>query len=264
MLGRFGYSADKFHRLIPAEFPVRYAEVVGWGPVGALASFISELEDSGVTIAEIHGRTGFENRAGTLDTLKLAGIMLTLVSTPALLDRFSGYELLMHAPEVSAKLVQRSILRKPPKFVWVENHKQGDEGVAEAQGLVRFFRTHRIPAAVMFDGCHYIGPEALTAKSLFYPAWDRMLVARNGTWIRGEHVSVNTDPKDGYPLDWISKDMWRAFAGRRPKRIRRTVIENQQRDRPIAVGRKGMEEILSRNGRIFSLFAQTGVAEFTA
>lgn len=262
MLGYFAGSAKKFRSLIPSEFTVSHAEVVGWGPTRWLKRFVSELAQEGVQVADFHGRTGVENRAGLLDTAKIIAVTPFLLSTPKLIDTFPKHSILVHVPEAARKSVTKAIIARKPHFVWVENHAAGENGLNQAKTLVRFYRANGVRSAVMFDGCHYIGAENLLSGTQFRKHWDRMNAARQHYLIQGEHVPISNIANDGYPMAHISQNMWKEYALQKSRNLRWRVIENQQPEHLAGVAEKYISAIVKRNSAVYSVLQKTGVTCF--
>ena len=264
MLGYFASNAKKFRSLIPSEFSVSHAEVDSSGPAWWLKRFVSRLADEGIQVADFHGRTGLENRAGILDTMKILAFNPFLLSAKSLTKVFPEHPILLHAPEAAKKRVMRSIVARQPKFLWIENHKKGSEGLQEAKKLVNLYREYGVRSAVMFDGCHFIGAEGLqTSQRKFYRQWESMLIAKQDAIIEGEHVPVSTLGHDGYPLSYLGQDMWKDYARFKSPNLRLRVIENQQAGHLAGFSQKYIPEIVQRNGLVYSTLQKAGVVNFT-
>ena len=259
----YGYlSAGKISSLIPKEFTVRHAEVVGWRPMMRLQKIVTQLRDVGIDVSDFHLRTGPEARSGLFDTLKILVLQQLIHSADNVAKKFPQTPLLMHAPEAASPRVFRSILRHKPSFLWVENHKKGRAGVREAKRLVHLYRANGIPSAIMFDGAHEIGPETLATPRNFRMHWDGMLAAKMDPDVWGEHVPVGTDPTDAFPLAHVSDEMWNEYAHRSSPNLKLRVVENQQHTRLLFISKRAISSVVKRNGEIYSRLQKAGIVNF--
>ncbi len=262
MLSYSYLSAGKISSLIPKEFTVRHAEVVGWRPMVRLQRIVTQLRDVGIDVSDFHLRTGPEARSGLFDTLKILALQQLIHSADAVVKKFPQTPLLLHAPEAASPRVFRSILRYRPSFLWVENHKKGLAGILEAKRLVHLYRANGIRSAIMFDGAHEIGPETLATSRNFRTHWDGMLAAKMDSDVWGEHVPVGTDPTDAFPLSHVSDAMWNDYARCSSPNLKLRVVENQQHTRLLYISKRALPSVVKRNGEIYSLLQRAGVVKF--
>lgn len=262
MLSYAFLSARKITTLIPKEFRVRNAEVIGWRPMVRLKRIVADLEQEGIAVSDFHLRTGIEARSDWVDTLKIALLQQIIHSVGDVTAVYPNTPILIHAPEAESRGVFRSLLQRKPNFLWVENHASGLGGLRQAKRLVHLYRANGIPSAVMFDGAHAIGANPLISKREFRMHWDLMLAAKTDPDVWGEHVPISTANDDGFPMDRISFAMWRDYASRSSPNLRLRVIENQQREHLVSIPKSAVPEILKRNEKCYGTLQQTGVVNF--
>lgn len=263
MLAYAYLSADKIKRLIPDEFTVRRVEAIGWRPMFRLKSIVNQLKKEEIEVSDFHLRTGTESRSGIIDKFKILLLQQLIHSAKTVSIAFPDTAILLHSPEAAKQSVFRSIIRYKPAFLWIENHKQGLQGVLEAKRLVHLYRANGVKSAIMYDGGHRIGPKNLLSRKEFRLQWDLMLADKTDPDIWGEHIPICTIRDDGYPMDFISFSMWKDYAHQSSPNLRLRVVENQQAGHLFYVSQRATRKIVHRNAAYYSRLQLANVVDFS-
>ncbi len=221
-------------------------ELMAFRPSWRLQMMIEGLAKRNIGIDHLHGRTGGNGR-DIIDTLKLR-----LVANPALVPSSYLIEttpqeigVLFHHPEASKSELQKTILNSTQgQKIWVENH-HGDHAVPDMVNLVLAMRNHSIPAAGMFDVCHYLGAENLKDMKLFPKAYEQMLGyldellerkdSQGNYIIDGFHIPTGAFADDSLPMTFLHKPenhhLLRRLGEKLTNRIACMVIEHQDNNK---------------------------------
>ena len=208
-----------------------------------LSTFIRELENHGVNVLSIHGRTGGHG-SSMVDSFKLYGANTSMINSKRLVELHGqDKDILFHAPELRNPKVYREVCETIHTFdeavrttVWIENHL-GPSALQDVFDVVQALRLEGINAAGLFDPCHFITPEGLSQNFVrnyqfmidFFNSIASTKDLNGKQIIQALHVPVGTVAHDSLPIEEMSdKQLQQVGDIAAEHNFTRIVIENQQ------------------------------------
>ncbi len=203
-------------------------EMIAFKPESKLKHFIDRLKTNKIKTISFHGKTGGENRLPAK-----YGIVMTLVNAfifgpEKLTATFKDVEILFHTPYLQDKKVKQSITNNKPKALWIENHDYGKKGVEEAIKQIQDYRKNEVNAYGMLDLFHLL---AKTPTSELVNDWSKIVshIESYLKWFSGIHFPIGSRKDDSLPIEVMTDNMLFLFGKKIVPKLKRIVIENQQR-----------------------------------
>jgi hypothetical protein len=255
IVGMFG-KISNLDKLYGPNF--RKLEMIGWNIT--LDKHIKEAKSQNYEILSIHGRLSSISAPESHGNRVFNNLAnLAIKSTNALINYSSEYDILLHSATLYGKKDMSSIIvnKKKIKFIWVENHFAGENGISDALKYIHELKNQGINCGLVFDFAHFIGQENITLPN-FEKYWNNALL--NLSKISELditltiHFPVGLNSHDALPvLDKMSVSMISdftkiAYSGK----IQRIVIENQSKGLldHFLLNAKSIEFLSERNKRI--------------
>lgn len=241
-------------------------EAVAFKPLSRLTKLIKTLENHKIPVLSFHGKTGGESRLSFFGRIIMTVVNVFIIDIKTLLKYFPKIEFLSHAPYFEKKSVEKIVLLKKPKIIWIENHLLGKQGIEDAIRQIIFFRKNNINAHGILDIYHYVAYE----RKLLLINWVNIVNKlesyvlqkdRNGKQLFiGIHFPIGNRLDDSLPVDSMTDEMLKLFARKIIPHVEKIVFENQQTVPGILFStNKMIEKQKKRNKRIIERLKRTGI-----
>ncbi|MBI5127035.1 hypothetical protein HZA76_01100 [Candidatus Roizmanbacteria bacterium] len=243
------------------------AEAIAFRPVSKLVNLISVLKKNRIKVISLHGRTGGENLLPFIYHVMMVGVNKTLLNAKETLANFSKKDILFHTPYSQNPLVEKMILRFPPKKLLFENHRIGKAGIDDTIKQISYYRQKGINVFGLIDIYHYV--YALPTEFIktnwtaivnelekFFKLKDK----KNQPYFNAVHFPIGTRLSDSLPIEEMSDQMLELFAEKITPYLDRLVIENQVKNLGLIYSTKSMLKKQKQRNRInIKRLVKTGI-----
>ncbi len=241
-------------------------ETIAFSPVNKLKKLTLILEKNNIPVLCFHGKTGGENQLKFSGRVIMTTVNVFINNVAVLLKYFPEIEFLSHAPYFEKKSVEKIIIKKNPKKIWIENHLYGKQGIKDAIKQINIYRESKINANGMLDIYHYIAHSVGTLQTNWTTLVEELksyilLKDKNGKqFFQGIHFPIGSRLGDSLPIDSMTDQMLELFAKKIIPHVERVVFENQQKNLGLFFSTDQMlADQKARNKRIIKRLKKTGI-----
>lgn len=208
-------------------------EVIAWNQPEPIFDYAQRLDQWGIPIAGIHGRTGngFYWRH-PISGIKSKAIDALLMDSPQLIRAYAGMApyLLFHQPAVNEEVVA-AMQEHPDQVFYIENHSGPKAGKA-ARNMTDALRSNGVKAVHMWDPGHTVAELRCTTPSLSEEGlWLRLLHEAERT-VRetnqfGVHLQIDPTDPGSIPVNKVLSPRIKELAAIVQGHVHHVTIENQ-------------------------------------
>jgi hypothetical protein len=206
-------------------------EMIAFYPKKRLMNFIEVLKQKNIPVISFHSRTGGESRLNFSGKVIMTVVNRFILDHKELVENFSSFEFLFHAPYLEDKNVFDYLVfnRKKIKKIWVENHLDGIEGVKEVRNMVEKLNKKGVNSSGLVDIYHICSK--LKPKEIVFN-WKEIvddiskLIDES---ISGIHLPIGSRLDDSIPIEFLSDSDLAYFSEKIIPKMSQLTIENQQK-----------------------------------
>ena len=206
-------------------------EMIAFYPKKRLMNFIEVLKQKNISVISFHSRTGGESRLNFSGKVIMTVVNRFILGHKELVENFSSFEFLFHAPYLEDKKVFDYLVfnRKKIKKIWVENHLDGMEGVKEVRNMVEKLNKKGVNSSGLVDIYHICSK--LKPKEIVFN-WKEIvddiskLIDES---ISGIHLPIGSRLDDSIPIEFLTDSDLAYFSEKIIPKVSQLTIENQQK-----------------------------------